>query len=365
MISFSDPSKSILKYKNLYINAFKKVLNSKRYILGSQCQLLEKEFAAFIGVNYSIGVANGTDGIELVLRALNLGNGCEIITVSHTAVATIAGIEAAGAKPVLVDVNEKTLTIDTTRIEKAINKKTRAVMPVHLYGQSCRLDDLLHICKKFNLLLIEDVSQAHGATWKNRKLGSFGIAGLFSCYPTKNLGAIGDAGLITTNSRQLAEKIKMIREYGWKSRYISFFKGRNSRIDELQAAFLRIKLKKLNSENRKRQKIASFYYKHLKSKLIALPKKEQNSSHVFHLFVVRSPVRKTIISQLQKNNINPGIHYPQPIHLQKAYFKNIKLSGSLDTTEKICREVLSLPMYPDLSKKELLRICKCINRIKV
>ena len=364
MILFSNPSSSILSNKKKYLSAVNMVLLNKKYILGNQTKLLEKEFADYIGVKHAVGVANGTDGIELVLRALGIGNNNEVITVSHTAVATVAGIEAAGAKPVLTDIHSEYYTMDTNKIEKLINNKTRAIMPVHLYGQSASLDIILRICKKYRIYLIEDVSQAHGAAWNNQKLGSFGIAGIFSCYPTKNLGAIGDAGLITTNSVQLAMKIKMIREYGWKSRYISIYKGRNSRIDEIQAAFLRLKLKKLDSENRERQKIAQYYFSNIKTKALILPKKQPNSTHVYHLFVVRSMSRKKIINILKNKKIYPGIHYPVPIHLQKAYFKSIKSIKPLSVTETICRQVLSLPIYPGLSRKNQKKVCECLNTIK-
>ncbi|SVC82189.1 uncharacterized protein METZ01_LOCUS335043, partial [marine metagenome] len=219
-------------------------MRSSRYILGEEVELLEQEFASYIGATNAIGVANGTDAIELALRALEIGLNDEVITVSHTAVATVAAIEAAGAKPVLVDVEQKFYTINPLKLEEVLTTNTKAIIAVHIYGQAADLDALLKFCKKHDIFLIEDASQAHGAKYKGQRLGGIGDIGCFSCYPTKNLGAIGDAGLITTNNSDLALKIRMLREYGWNNR-VSEYAGRNSRLDELQAAILRIKLRYL------------------------------------------------------------------------------------------------------------------------
>ena len=245
MILCADPSAQFLSYQTEIEEAVLAVMRGNRYVLGDEVALLEKEFADYIGTSSAIGVANGTDAIELALRALDIGLGDEVITVSHTAVATIAAIESTGAKAILVDVEPDYYTIDTDQLEAVSSDKTRAIIAVHLYGQSADLNSIRDFCKRKNIFLIEDVSQAHGATYQGKRLGSIGDIACFSCYPTKNLGAIGDAGLITTNNINLAAKVRALREYGWNNR-VSEYKGRNSRLDEIQALFLNIKLKSLN-----------------------------------------------------------------------------------------------------------------------
>ena len=244
MILCSNPSEQFKSYQSEIELAVSTVMRSKNYILGEQVSLLEGEFAEYIGTSSAIGVANGTDAIEIALRSLNIGYGDEVITVSHTAVATVAAIEASGAKAVLVDIDPNFYTLNPNQLEMVLTKRTKAVIAVHLYGNAVDLDSVLSFCKANKIFLIEDVSQAHGAKYKGKRLGSIGDIGCFSCYPTKNLGAIGDAGLVTTNNLDLAEKVRMIREYGWQNR-TSILQGRNSRLDEIQAAILRIKLKYL------------------------------------------------------------------------------------------------------------------------
>lgn len=266
MIPCANPSAQFQSHQAEIEDAVLRVMRGNRYILGGEVEALEQEFASYIGVSEAIGVANGTDAIELVLRALGIGAGDEVITVSHTAVATVAGIESTGANPVLVDVDPDYYTMNPDQLEEVFSPRTKAVMPVHLYGQPADLERIMNFCRKHKLIMVEDVSQAHGATWRGKKLGSFGDAACFSCYPTKNLGAIGDGGLITTSQLALAKKIKMLREYGWRERYISEIPGRNSRLDELQAAILRIKLRHLDENNSKRRQLAMSY-----TKLLNLP----------------------------------------------------------------------------------------------
>ena len=364
MIVGANPSAQFQSYKNEIEKAVLKVLNSNRYVLGNEVSGLEKEFSEFIGTKYCIGVANGTDAIELSLRALEIGSGDEVITVSHTAVATVAAIIATGAKPVLVDINEENFTIDIHKLSKAINKKTRAIIPVHIYGQSSKISEIKKICKIKKIFLIEDVSQAHGAYHNNKRLGSFGDIACFSCYPTKNLGAIGDAGLITTNNNKIEKKIRMLREYGWSKRYISEFNGRNSRIDEIQAAILRIKLKNLDKDNNKRRKIADYYYKNIDALKYELPKISRGNEHVFHLFVIKSKKRNKLLKHLKSKNIYAGIHYPLPIHLQKGYSKLVKISGKLNNTETVSKLILSLPIYPELSIHDQKKIVHSLNFFK-
>lgn len=348
MIVCANPLAQYHSYREEIDAAVLRIMGSNRYILGPEVEALEQEFAAFIGTSSAIGVANGTDALELSLRSLDIKAGDEIITVSHTAVATVAAIEAAGATPVLIDVDPEFYTLDPKQLDEALTNRTRAVIAVHLYGQPADLDEICKFCRKNGLVLIEDVSQAHGARWKGRRLGSIGDLACFSCYPTKNLGAIGDAGLITTNDANLAHKIKMLREYGWEKRYISDIVGRNSRLDELQAAILRIKLRHLDADNDKRSSLARRYTNALKAGSICTPTIREGADHVFHLYVVRVSKRQQLIERLNQCNIFPAIHYPIPIHLQGAYKNRIRTSSSMQITENLAEDVLSLPIYPEL-----------------
>ena len=359
MITFANPLAQYKKYKSEIDLAILKVLESERYIHGKQVTSLESEFADFIGTKHAIGVGNGTDALELSLRSLRLGPEDEVITVSHTAVATVSAIESSGAKAVLVDIDAASYTIDPEKVVSAISKKTKALIAVHLYGAPANIDELLDICRQNNIFLIEDVSQAHGAKWKNKRLGSIGTIGCFSCFPTKNLGAIGDAGLVTSDDDQLAERIRMLREYGWKDR-ISYLKGRNSRLDEIQASILRVKLKYLDENNKKRKELARIYYQELSSLPIKLPEINLKEDHVYHLFVIQSDNRDDLIDYLKQNDIIAGIHYPLPVHLQPAYKEKFR-SEDLIITEKISKKIISLPLYPELTLKELKTVTECIK----
>ena len=325
---------------------------------------MEKEFAEFLGVSSAIGVANGTDALEIALRALEIGVGDEVITVSHTAVATVAAIEAVGATPVLVDVDPVFYTLNPKQLEEVISSKTKAVIAVHLYGQSADLDLIGSFCSKNKLFLIEDVSQAHGARWREKRLGSFGHISCFSCYPTKNLGALGDAGLIATNDLDLGRKVRMIREYGWQQRYISDIPGRNSRMDEVQAAILRIKLRYLDSDNEKRQQIAACYSAGLVDVNLNLPLTHQFAEHVFHLYVVATSDRDALLAFLKTRGIYAGIHYPVSIHLQAAYLGRIKTALNMNISEDLQNKVLSLPIYPELKVEDIEYILCAITDFK-
>jgi dTDP-4-amino-4,6-dideoxygalactose transaminase len=364
MIYTAKPNAQFNSYKKKIEKSILRVLNSKKYILGNEVKNLEKEFSRYIGTKFAIGVANGTDALELALKALNIGIGDEVITVAHTAVATVSAIRSVGADPVIVDINSDTYTIDCSQIKRNITKKTKAIIPVHIYGQSVEMDKIQKICKQNKIFLIEDVSQAHGAKFKKKKLGSFGDIACFSCYPTKNLGAIGDAGLITTNSNKYYSKIKMLREYGWANKYISSIEGRNSRLDEIQASILRIKLKNLDQDNLKRIKIAEFYNKNLDKNKYSLPFVPKNNYHVFHLYVIKTNNRNKLLKYLKLNGVFAGIHYPKPIHLQKAYYKKIKTSSNLKNTEFVCNKILSLPIYPELTMREQRKIVSLLNKFE-
>lgn len=361
MIYCANPAAQFHSHQTEIEAAIRRVLSGNRYILGPEVEALEQEFAAYIGTASAIGVANGTDAIELSLKALGLGRGDEVITVSHTAVATVAAIEAAGATPVLVDVVPGYYTLTPSQLEEVLTTRTRAVIAVHLYGHPADLDVIGTFCSKHQLALVEDTSQAHGSRWRGKRLGSIGHIGCFSCYPTKNLGGIGDGGLVATNDPQLATKVRMLREYGWRERYISEIPGRNSRLDELQAAILRVKLRHLDSDNAKRRNLAAHYDKLLQGLPLELPQTREGAEHVYHLYVVTSENRAALVVNLNKHNIFPGIHYPVPVHLQAAYAQRVTTALNMGVTEALAKEVLSLPLYPEFPNEDLIRVAKVIE----
>lgn len=360
MIICANPSAQFYSYQAQIEEAVLKVLRSNRYILGAEVEALEREFADFIGTTHAIGVANGTDALELAIRALGLQPGDEVITVSHTAVATVAAIEAAGAVPVLVDVDPHFYTLNPVQLAEVLSPRTRAVIAVHLYGQAADLDAIGGFCQEHNLILIEDGSQAHGAKWKGKRVGGIGHIGCFSCYPTKNLGAIGDAGLVTTNDEKLAHKIRILREYGWQARYISDLPGRNSRLDEIQAAILRVKLRHLDADNNKRRALAERYTSLLGSG-VQTPAIRIGAEHAFHLYVVRTDHRQRLMEYLKSRDIYPAIHYPVPIHCQAAYQGRIRTTTSMKVTESLAQNVLSLPLYPELETQQLKEVVKALQ----
>ncbi len=360
MVFFSNPLNQYLSHKSEIDFAISNVLKRGKYILGEETKNFEIEFAKFIDAKFAVGVANGTDAINIALVACGVGYGDEVITVSHTAVATISAIEISGAVPVFVDIDPDFFTLNPQKIVQAITKKTKAIVIVHIYGQAADLAPILEIAAEYNLRVIEDCAQAHGATYQNRKVGNWGDISCFSFYPTKNLGAIGDGGAVVTNNKELADKCLLLRQYGWKERYVSKIKGWNSRLDEIQSAVLRVKLRYLESDNKKRNKLALLYFEHLQNiEKIGLPKTRESCSHVFHLFVIRIKERSQLIEFLKKKGIDTLIHYPFPVHLQEAYINNNN-PVNLKETESAAMEVLSLPMYPELSESEVIKVSKDI-----
>mgnify|MGYP001481089491 FL=1 len=347
----ANPKAQYQKYKKEINKSINRVLESGNYILGNEVKLFERDFSKYIGLKYSIAVNSGTDALHIALIACGIKHNDEVLTVSNTAVATASAIVLANAKPKFVDINKENYLIDYTKIEKSITKKTKAIIPVHLYGNTVDMDKILKIAKKYKLKIIEDCAQAHGAKFKNKKVGSFGDASCFSFYPTKNLGALGDGGMILTNNLKIYTSSKLMREYGWKDRYISSIKGWNSRLDEIQAAILRVKIKYLDKDNAKRIKIAKKYIEELANLPIVLPKIQKNSLHVFHLFVIRSKQRNKLRSYLSKKKIYTNIQYPLPIHKQ-IFYKKTNMNLKLKNTEKISNEILSLPIYPELKIKQ-------------
>ncbi len=353
MIKFLDLKQINKKYKDELQEAFDRVLDSGWYILGNEVESFEQEFADYCGVKHCIGVGNGLDALHLILRGYGIGEGDEVIVPSNTFIATWLAVSYAGATPVPVESDIRTYNINPSLIEEKITTKTRAVIPVHLYGQVCEMDKINNLGKKYGLKIIEDSAQAHGAIYKGRKAGNLGNAAGFSFYPGKNLGALGDGGAVTTNDDELAKKIRMLRNYGSQTKYYHEIKGFNSRLDELQAAFLRVKLKYLNEENQRRREIAQFYCEKINNPDIILPNSNNLSlftsplslRHVWHQFVIRHPQRDKLQKYLKEHSIQTMIHYPVPPHKQIA-FKEINAT-CFPNSEKIHREILSLPLNSD------------------
>ena len=328
--------------------AYHRVIESGQYILGHEVEAFEQEFATYCDTKYCIGVSNGLEALHLILRAYDIGNGDEVIVPANTYIATWLAVSCCGAKPIPVEPDEKTYNLDPALIEEAITPRTRALIAVHLYGQPCDMDCINAIARKHGLKVIEDAAQAHGAFYKGRRTGGLGDAAGFSFYPGKNLGAIGDAGAITTNDATLATKLKLLRNYGSSIKYHNKIKGFNSRLDELQAAFLRVKLKRLDGWNNARSKLAFKYMSGLNNSAFSIPFVPSYSTPVWHLFVVRHLARDVIQNRLQQFGIGTVIHYPIPPHLQPAYCELGYSKGDFPISERIHNEVISLPIYPQL-----------------
>ncbi len=359
-IPVSNPKARFINRKMELLKATEDVIDKGMYILGEEVSSFEKEFSKYIGVNYCVSVANGTDALAVALKGLGVKPGDEVITVSHSAVATVAAIEMSGAIPVFADIEEDTRCIDTEKITKLISSKTKAIVPVHIYGQPARIKEIVEIAHKHGIKVLEDCAQAHGAKVDNQKVGSFGDAAAFSFYPTKNLGAIGDGGAIVTNSSEIFENILALRQYGWHQRYISDIPGVNSRLDELQAAFLRIKLRELDNDNARRNEIATKYAAAFRELNLKIPSSIPNTYHVYHLYVIELEERDELAKFLAENNVGTALHYPSPIHKQPAYLGRIKGESNLGVTEKLYQRILSLPMFAELSDHEIEYVTSAI-----
>lgn len=360
-IPVSNPKVRFINRKNEFLKATETVIEKGMYILGNEVSSFEKEFAEYIGVKYCVGVANGTDAIAIALRGLGVKAEDEVITVSHSAVATVAAIEMMGAVPVFADIESDTRCIDPNKIEKLISPKTKVIIPVHIYGQPARIKEIMEIAHNNGIKVLEDCAQAHGARFDNKKVGSFGAAAAFSFYPTKNLGAIGDGGAIVTNSSDAFEKILALHQYGWHQRYISDFPGVNSRLDELQAAFLRIKLRELDKDNVRRNEIAEIYSSVIDNLNLKAPASILNTFHVYHLYVIESENRDELAKFLNSKGIGTALHYPLPIHLQPAYRGRIRGGETLHQTELLYKNILSVPMYPELSSLDVERVIEAFK----
>nr|WP_019241434.1 MULTISPECIES: DegT/DnrJ/EryC1/StrS family aminotransferase [Bacillus] len=360
MIKFLDLEAINNRHQSDIQESFQRVLQNSRYILGEEVTKFELEFSKYCNTNHCIGVGNGLDALSLILKAYDIKEGDEVIVPAHTYIATILAITSTGATPILIEPDINTLNIDLSLIERHINENTKAIMVVHLYGRVVEIDKLISLAKKHNIKIIEDAAQSHGAELHGRKAGSLGDAAAFSFYPGKNLGALGDGGAVTTNDDDLANRIKALRNYGSFKKYKNIFKGVNSRLDEIQASFLRIKLPLLERDNERRREIARFYCDNIKNLHITLPQMpNEESNHVWHLFVVRVKNRSDFMEYLLSNGIETLVHYPIPVHKQNAYEELNELSYPI--SELISREVVSLPISPVLSNEELKHIVFIVN----
>ncbi len=364
IIPFFELTGQMRQLKAELESAFSRVVESGNYILGGEVAAFEKDFAQYIGARFAVGVASGTDALTLSLRAVGIGAGDEVITVANTAVPTVVAISQAGATPVFVDIEKEGFHMDPSLIAKRITPRTKAILPVHLYGQTVSMDTIVALAQKHGIPVIEDACQAHGAKYGTKTAGNIGLMGCFSFYPTKNLGGVGDGGMITLNNQDLYENLLLLRNYGQKSKYEHVSIGFNSRLDELQAAILRIKLKHLDRWNQRRMEIAKLYLQNINNESIKLPPVDECRKSVYHQFVIRTSNRDQLQSWLNQNGVGTLIHYPTPVHLQKAYaFLKVK-NGDLPRSESHCHTVLSLPSYPELTDEQVLQVCKLINDFK-
>jgi dTDP-4-amino-4,6-dideoxygalactose transaminase len=364
VIPFSDLKSQYLSIKGEIDAGVQRVLGSGWFILGDEVRAFEEEFASYAGVAHGIGVGSGTEALHLALLACGVGPGDEVLTVSHTAVATVVAIESTGARPVLVDIDPRSYTMDPSQLEDKMGPATKAIVPVHLYGQVADMDPILSIAHEHGLKVVEDAAQAHGAEYKGHKAGSLGDVGCFSFYPTKNLGAYGDGGLVVTSDSSLAEQVALLRQYGWAERYVSSVKGLNSRLDELQAAILRVKLRHLEEWNAKRRSHAALYDELLGDAALVTPQDTEYGKHCYHIYAVRSKRRDELKTYLRQRDVGALVHYPVPVHLQEAYADLGVGPGALPVTERCAEEVLTLPVAPELSEDQIRDVCGLIREFE-
>jgi dTDP-4-amino-4,6-dideoxygalactose transaminase len=341
--------------------AISRVLDKGRYILGDEVRAFEQEFASWVGVEHGIGVGSGTDALEVALRALGVGAGDEVVSVSHTAVATVAAIERCGALPVFVDIDPRTYTLDPALLKGRCSSRTKAIIAVHLYGHPAALGAIQRAAG--TIPIVEDCAQAHGAMIGQERVGSIGVFGCFSFYPTKNLGALGDGGALVTKDSKLAQRAREIREYGWHDRYISATPGINSRLDELQSAVLRVKLRSLDRSIDRRRAIASQYTDGLAATSLTLPTVGEGLQHAYHLYVVRTQNRESLMKHARAAGVGTLVHYPVPVHLQPAYTGRCPGSDALPESERAACEVLSLPMYPELTDADVATVISTLKSL--
>jgi len=361
MIPFLDLQSQYQSIKDEILDAVTACLESTQYTLGKEVAAFEEEFAAYSGGQLGVGVNSGTSALHLALLAAGINPGDEVITVSCTFVATVAAIDYCGARPVFVDVEPETLNMDVRQVESAITERTKAILPVHLHGQPADLDPLMEIARRHKLIVIEDAAQAHSAEYKGRRVGSIGDLGCFSFYPGKNLGAYGEGGMVVTNHEDYARKVRMLRDWGQESKYHHVLKGFNYRMEGIQGAILRVKLRHLDAWTEARRHHAASYGKLLVDAGLQLPVEAPYSRHVYHVYAVRTPQRDTLQHSLQAKGIQTGIHYPIPVHLQNAYCEFGCGVGQLPVTEKAAAELLSLPMFPELQEAQIEAVATAIH----
>ncbi|MBK1665771.1 erythromycin biosynthesis sensory transduction protein eryC1 [Rhodospirillum rubrum] len=369
MIPQTFPKASLLEDRAEIDLGLARVLESGWYILGPEVEAFEAEFARYCGVAHGVGAANGTDAIELALRALGIGPGDVVATPSHTAVATVAALFAAGARPLWIDIDPASYLLDLDHLEAQVaafrqgsgGDRLKAVVAVHLYGAMVSPEGLLAVCQRHGLLLVEDCAQAHGALWNGQRAGSFGDASAFSFYPTKNLGALGDGGMVVTADAAVAERAAFLRQYGWKERYVSFEVGINSRLDPMQAAILRVFLKRLDERNEKRRALADLYSRNLADvSEVVLPVTPAQGTAVYHQYVIRVPDRNALADFLKAHGVGTAVHYPVPVHRQPAYL-DFARDADLPHTDAVAGHILSLPMYPQLSPDDATRVTDLVK----
>ncbi len=363
-VKFLDFSQQYTEIKNEIDAGFKGVFERGDYILGKDAKEFEDEFSSYCGAKYGIGVNSGTDALFLALAALDVKAGDEVIVPTFTFIATALCVSYTGATPVFADIQDDTYNLDPKKLSKLINKKTKVILPVHLYGQPADLNEIKEIAKKNKIVVLEDACQAHGSTYEGKRVGGIGEVGCFSFYPTKSLGACGDAGMIVTSSQEVCEKAKMLRDYGRKDRYNHSIKGHNSRLDTMQAVILRAKLKRLDQWNKMRADNAAYFCELLKNTpAIKTPVIKPNRTHVFQTFAVRVPNREKVMEQMKEKGIDVLIHYPIPLHLQEAYQELKYKKGDFPVSEKVSNEIMSLPMYPHMKKEEIEYVCETLKSI--
>jgi dTDP-4-amino-4,6-dideoxygalactose transaminase len=361
MVPFIDLTRQYRRIEEEILSAQRRVLEKGHFILGEEVSVFEEEFSHYCGVQFGVGVNSGTDALRLALKAAGIGEGDEVITVAHSFIASALAISMNGGKPLFIDIDPETYTMDPNALEKILKQRKKrggiqrikAILPVHLYGHPADMGAIMEIANRYHLYVIEDACQAHGAEYQGRKVGTFGLLGCFSFYPTKNLGAYGDGGMIITNEKKLYERLRLLRCYGEKKKYQHILKGENSRLDEIQAAILRVKSKYLDQWNWEKRRKAFIYKRMLENTEVCCPVEEEEAHHVYHLFVIRSRKRDSLQAFLKEKEIETLIHYPIPIHLQKAYQELRYRKGDLPVTERCAREVLSLPLFSGMTNEEI------------
>jgi len=356
-VPFFDLKRQYRSVKNELNAAVQQVMDSSRFVLGEKVKSFEEEFASFCGTDFAVGVANGTDALRLALLACGIGKGDEVITVPNTFIATTEAISQTGAKIIFVDIDPQMYNIDVSQIEGKISERTQAILPVHLFGQPADMDPIVKIAKKYNLKVVEDSCQAHGAEYKGKKAGSIGDAGCFSFYPSKNLGAFGDGGMVATDGNKIVHTIRILRDHGQAKKYEHLVEGYNSRLDEIQAAILRVELKRLDEWNKLRRKNASIYDELLEDvDEVVTPSEPEYAQHVYYLYVIRTRRRDELQEWLKSKEIGTGLHYPVSLHLQKAYENLGHKDGDFPVAEECAKQILSLPMFPELTREEIEKV---------